>query len=73
MNNSMDNSTKSETLDFEASQNDMNWREQKRPRKIKGEGTPGKFYFRITNPKYQLVEITKKNAHHHYLLCFESV
>lgn len=52
---------------------DVDWREQKRPRKIKGEGTPGKFYFRITNPTYQLVEITRKNAHHHYTLCFESV
>ena len=52
---------------------DMNWREQKRPRQIKGEGTPGKFYFRITNPEYQLVEISRENAHHHYQLCFESV
>jgi len=53
--------------------NDMNWREQKRPKQIKGEGMPGKFYFRINSPKYQLVEITKENAYHHYLLCFESV
>ena len=47
--------------------------EYKRPVRIKGEGTPGKFYFRIANPKYQLVEITRENAHHHFALCFESV
>lgn len=52
---------------------DETWKQEKRPRKIKGEGTPGKFYFRITSPKYQLVEINKKNAYHHYLLCFESI
>ena len=45
----------------------------KRPVRIKGEGIPGKFYFRITSPKYQLVEITPSNASHHYTLCFESV
>lgn len=52
---------------------DETWFVEKRPRRIKGEGTPGKFYFRITNPKYQLVEITKINANHHWQLCFESV
>jgi len=47
--------------------------EYKRPIRVKGEGTPGKFYTRIHNPKYQLVEITRANAHHHFALCFESV
>ncbi len=73
MNNSRNNNTKYTQLDFAASQNDTTWREQRRPQKIRGEGTPGKFYFRITNPKYQLVEITRENAYHHYLLCFESM
>lgn len=63
----------SKQIDEKETVDDTTWQQQKRPRKIKGEGTPGKFYFRITNPKYQLVEITKKNAYHHYLLCFESV
>ena len=45
----------------------------KRPVRIEGEGTPGKFYFCITNPTYQLVEITPSNAKHHYLMCFESI
>ena len=36
------------------------WTQEKRPQKIKGDGTPGKIYFRITYPKYQLVEINKK-------------
>ena len=52
---------------------DTTWKTEKRPQRIKGEGTPGKFYFRNTSPKYQLVEIKKENAYHHYLLCFESV
>jgi hypothetical protein len=47
--------------------------EYKRPIRVKGEGTPGKFYFRITNPKYQLVEITRENALHHFTMCFESI
>ena len=60
MNYSRNNNTKYTQLDFAASQNDTTCREQRRPQKIRGEGTPGKFYFRITNPKYQLVEITLK-------------
>ena len=60
-------------IDEKETVSDMTWLKEKRPKQIKGEGTPGKFYFRITNPKYQLVEITKKNAYHHYLLCFESI
>jgi hypothetical protein len=69
----MNNHKKYTNIAFAALQNDTNWREQKRPIKIKGEGTPGKFYFRISNPNYQLVEITRENAYHHYLLCFESI
>lgn len=59
--------------DWDILPNDAKQLYYKRPVKIPGEGTPGKFYFRITNPKYQLVEITKANALHHYSLCFESI
>ena len=45
----------------------------KRPVKLKSEGTPGKFYFRLNNSKYKLVEMAPKDAKHHYLMCFESM